>query len=265
MKKSIIAALALSGIGVLTAGSASAQCVWVSCPNSAPPPAQYQQETYYPQSRETYRQESSSSYDNSYNDGYRDGVRAAKSKAKATSTRRTSSVSSGQGARRSSAVRSHNRATVSRSSVTRSSAVRTSSARSSSVRSNRTHVQYSAPVRRQASVTTSRYSQNYRAPVRQSSRSNYNNYQTTYVQPYRDNAATYNAASYGNSINVASYGGRGESWVTTSRQIVRYSTPHVIVNDGGRSCGWGNQIMANGQMTSSQAYVCHCAQGWLPR
>lgn len=256
MKKSFTAALAFLGFGLLAATSASAQCVWVSCPNS-PPPQQVQppSQSYYPQNREVYRTQtySNSSYDNSYNEGYSAGVRATKAKTKRTShatgtSRRTSSVHSTSASSGRSHV-AHNRSNA-----------RSTSARVTSTRTIRTQV-YRAPVKRQtASTSVRRTTTSYRAPARQYSYS-----QNNYVQPYRNTAAAYNAPQYGNYVNIANYGGRGESWVTTSRQVVHYSTPHVITNDGGRSCGWGTQIAANGQRTSRQAYVCHCADGWLPQ
>lgn len=255
MKRSLIAALALSGIGVLAASSASAQCVWVSCPNSPPPqyqPQPPQQNTYYQQQREVYRQETRTVETRDFDDGYRAGLQAASrssnravtssSHKRTKITRSTSSASS-----RKSAVRSH----------ARSSGTRTAT---------RTHTQYRAPVKRQtASTSVRRSTTSYRAPVRNYNTTSRTSYQTNYVQPYRDNARAYNAQHYGNSVNIANYGGRGESWVSTSTQVVRYSTPHVISNVDGRSCGWGTQIAANGQMTGRQAFVCHCEQGWLPR
>ena len=263
MKKSLVAALALSGIGILAASGASAQCVWVSCPNTPPPQYQPQQNTYYPPQREVYREETRIVDNGGYNDGYRDGVRAAsrtKSRANTGSSRGKSHVSRGH------VSRGH----VSRGHVYRStgsSAGRASASRVVSRTSSRSSAHYSAPVKKQRVATSSvrRSTASYRAPVRQYSTSSHTSYQTNYVQPYRNSAQAYNAPRYGNSINIANYGGRGESWVSTNTQVVRYSTPHVISNVDGRSCGWGTQIAANGQMTGRQAFVCHCEQGWLPR
>ncbi len=94
-----------------------------------------------------------------------------------------------------------------------------------------------------------------------SARSNYS-YNPT---PMRDHASTYHAQN-GQSVSALEMMGRGESWQSSYVRIVRYSTPMVIQNVNGKSCGWGNPITSDGHYMQKQAYVCHCAQGWqLPR
>ena len=249
MNKKIAAVMAFGTLG-LFAGNASAGCVWVSCPNSAPPQVQYQQNYYQPQTR-TIIEESRVYDNNSYSDNYSDNVRAGHStsqKAAAHSSRRRTvhvsrSTGLGSGKSRSSIHKS-----------TGNSSHRSVAARPAQRRVVARHTSYSRVTNNAPRRTNYAYSAN-----------NSRTYQNTYVQPIHDNARVYNAPAYGRSVNIAQFGGRGESWVSTRGQIVRYSTPHVISNVGGRSCGWGTQIAPNGQMTSNQAYVCHCATGWLPQ
>jgi hypothetical protein len=90
-------------------------------------------------------------------------------------------------------------------------------------------------------------------------------YPQEYVQPVMNHAANYNAAPMGQSVSAFGYMGRGDSWQQTNVTIIRYNAPQSIQYDNGRACGWGTPIAYNGQTNAQPAYVCQCAQGWLPQ
>lgn len=75
-----------------------------------------------------------------------------------------------------------------------------------------------------------------------------------YGSNMRDRAASYHAAPVGGVIPVAALGGRGDQYV------VQYATPANIQIINGQRCGWANPIGGG----SRNAWVCHCASGWLP-
>lgn len=79
--------------------------------------------------------------------------------------------------------------------------------------------------------------------------------------PMKDRAYTYNAAQYGQSVHVAGLMGRGEQWHSSKTTIVRYNRPYSVQITNGQACGWASPINQNG---ANSAWVCQCAQGWLP-
>lgn len=98
-------------------------------------------------------------------------------------------------------------------------------------------------------------------------RTSHNISSNSYVRnptPIKDYARTYNASAVGRSVPVAAYAGRGESWVQSSGYIVRYSTPANVSVINGQSCGYGYGYGHGGQIINRRAWVCHCAQGWMP-
>lgn len=74
-------------------------------------------------------------------------------------------------------------------------------------------------------------------------------------------AAAYNAPAYSQSIPVAAYAGRGEQMVATRTQVIRYGAPVQISYANGQACGYGAP-MSNPY--GQKAWVCKCAQGWMP-
>lgn len=74
-------------------------------------------------------------------------------------------------------------------------------------------------------------------------------------------AAAYNAPAYSQSVPVAAYAGRGEQWVATRTQVIRYGAPAQISYANGQACGYGAPIS---NPYGQKAWVCKCAQGWMP-
>jgi hypothetical protein len=74
-------------------------------------------------------------------------------------------------------------------------------------------------------------------------------------------AAAYNAPAYSQSIPVAAYAGRGEQWVATRTQVIRYGAPAQVSYANGQACGYGAPIS---NPYGQKAWVCKCAQGWMP-
>jgi|GEM_PF-3064910 hypothetical protein len=143
------------------------------------------------------------------------------------------------------------------------------------VRSNRQYTKAKASQRSNHRVNSHRKSHHVTSHVRQrpvvarssrtyqSSRAS-NQVRRPYVMPVKDHAATYRASYVGNSVAIATFAGRGESWVSGRGQIIRYSAPQFISVQNGRNCGWGMQIAQNGESGRNRAWVCHCEHGWQP-
>lgn len=228
---------AVFGIGAFSFTPVLAECHYVSCPNGGPQMqnphhvARVVTKSHVIQdgNYNSYSDVDTSQYDDAnYKKGYKDGMRAAGANGKTrVVTKIVYKKAKSSGAKHSAGTKvAINRAKPSKT-------------------------YYSKIAHKSNSSSRTYYSQ--------SADYGYNVNGT----PMRDRAYTYGA---GNGVSYPAYAqmGRGESWQRSDVTIVRYATPHVISNVNGRACGWGTPIASNGQYGHQQAYVCQCAQGWLP-
>lgn len=200
-----------------------AGCYFVACPNSAPPPQKPVQQYYEPV--QNYENQN-----NNYDQGYEDGLRAAKPKIIYVKAKNSGKKK------------------VAKTYIAKKKTASKAIAKSHSVK--KTYVSNSYASAKPKTYSTKVQSFGYKPT------------QTNNYLPIKDRAATYQAGQYGQSINVVNLMGRGEQWVSSKTQIIRYNRPQQIQIVNGKSCGWSNPISSysNG---ANNAWVCQCEQGWL--
>lgn len=207
------------------ASQSFAGCYFVACPNNAPPPPKTNNQYYAPVQNIEIN-------DDDYNQGFQDGLRAAKPKVVYVKSKNNKKTYK----------------TVSKKPVITKTSVKSQKVKKTYVSNSYT-----------GKSTTSKKTKTYSTKAHSYA---YKPVQTHNYLPIKDRASTYQAGQYGPSIAVASLMGRGEQWVSSKTQIIRYNRPHNIQIVNGKACGWSNPISSysNG---ANNAWVCQCEQGWL--